>query len=99
MWPGQFVTLQLETGITANATVVPANAVQQGLKGSFVYRVQNDKAEMIPVVTGYVDDEIAVIAAGIVPGDAIVIDGHSRLKPGAKVKLSASTGGANVSGT
>lgn len=99
LWPGQFVTLQLETGISTNATVVPSHAVQQGLTGAFVYRVQNQKAEMVPVVTGYVDDEIAVIAAGILPGDVIVIDGHSRLKPGAKVKVAASAGGANVAGT
>lgn len=99
LWPGQFVMLQLETGMSANATVVPAHAIQQGLNGAFVYRVQNEKAEMVTVVTSYLDDEIAVIAEGIVPGDMIVSDGHSRLKPGAQVKVSGSTGGVNVAGT
>lgn len=96
LWPGQFVTLQLETGTSENATVVPAHAIQQGLNGAFVYRVQSEQAEMVQVVTGYMDDEIAVIADGIVPGDLIVSDGHSRLKPGAKVKVA---GGVNVAGT
>jgi membrane fusion protein, multidrug efflux system len=99
LWPGQFVTLQLETGISANATVVPAHAVQQGLEGAFVYRVQDEKAQMVPVVTSYLDDEIAVITAGIVPGDIVVTDGHSRLKPGAAVKLMPSAGEASVAGT
>lgn len=99
LWPGQFVTLQLETGTSANATVVPAHAIQQGLDGAFVYRVQNAKAEMVRVETSHLDDEIAVIAEGIVPGDLVVVDGHSRLKPGAAVKASPAAGGMHAAGT
>jgi RND family efflux transporter MFP subunit len=99
LWPGQFVTLQLETGTSADATVVPAHAIQQGLDGPFVYRVHDAIAEPIPVVTSYLDDEIAVIATGVVPGDLIVIDGQSRLRPGAKVKPSTMSGKDNVGGT
>ena len=98
LWPGQFVALQLETGISANAIVVPAQAVQQGPKGAFVYRVRNSKAEMVPVVTAYLDDEIAVIADGVAPGDSVVVDGQSRLKPGATVRAS-SAGGAHAADT
>lgn len=97
--PGQFVTLQLETGVSANATVVPAAAIQQGLNGAFVYRVQNDQAEMARVVTSFLDDEIAVIAEGVAPGDWVVVDGQSRLKAGAKVKVSMPAGETNVAGT
>jgi hypothetical protein len=46
LWPGQFVTLQLETGASTDATVVPAHAVQQGLEGPFVYRVHDAIAEV-----------------------------------------------------
>jgi membrane fusion protein, multidrug efflux system len=99
LWPGQFVTLQLETGTSSNATVVPAAAIQQGLNGAFVYRVLNGKAEMASVVTSYLDDEIAVIVEGVVPGDTVVIDGHSRLKPGAAVKFGAPAGGVSAAGT
>lgn len=99
LWPGQFVTLQLETGTSSNATVVPAHAIQQGLEGPFVYRVRNAVAEPIQVVTSYLDDEIAVIAAGVVPGDSIVIDGQSRLKPGAKVKPAAMSSKEDVAGS
>lgn len=97
--PGQFVTLQLQTAISANATVVPAAAIQQGLNGAFVYRVQNNQAEMARVVTSFLDDEIAVVAEGVAPGDWVVVDGQSRLKAGAKVKVSMPAGEANVAGT
>ncbi|MBM0106564.1 efflux RND transporter periplasmic adaptor subunit [Steroidobacter sp. S1-65] len=99
LWPGQFVTLQLETGTTANATVLPAQAIQQGMEGPFVYRVHDAVAQPVPVVTSYLDDEIAVIATGVAPGDSIVIDGQSRLKPGTKVKPSTAGGAADVAGT
>jgi RND family efflux transporter MFP subunit len=99
LWPGQFVTLQLETGVSANAAVIPARAIQQGLNGPFVYRVQDAKAEVVPIVTTYQDDDIAVIASGVQAGDTIVIDGQSRLKPGAKVSATAVVGGENVAGT
>lgn len=99
LWPGQFVTLQLETGTTANATVLPAQAIQQGMEGPFVYRVHDAVAQPVPVITSYLDDEIAVIATGVAPGDSIVIDGQSRLKPGAKVNPSTAGGAADVAGT
>lgn len=99
LWPGQFVSLQLETGTSANATVVPAHAVQQGLEGPFVYRVRAAVAEPVQIVTSYLDDEIAVIATGVAPGELIVIDGQSRLRPGAKVKPSTTLGKEHVAGS
>jgi len=89
LWPGQFVALQLETNISANAIVLPARAVQQGLNSAFVYRIRDSKAEVAPVVITYRDDEIVVVASGVAPGDSVVVDGQSRLKPGTTVKASA----------
>lgn len=99
LWPGQFVALQLETSVTTNAIVIPARAVQQGLNGAFVYRIRDSKAEVTPIVTTYLDDDIAVVAKGVEPGDSIVIDGQSRLKAGTAVRISAPAGGEHVAGT
>ena len=98
LWPGQFVTLQLETDVSANAIVLPARAVRQGLNGAFVYRVRDSKAEVVPIVTAYLDDEIAVVANGVAPGESIVLDGQSRLKAGSLVKIAAASGAAHVDG-
>lgn len=87
LWPGQFVTVRLQTGVSGNALVVPARTVRQGMQGSFVFRVRDQKAEVVPVQVGYSDDKIAVIQAGLAEGDSIVLDGHSRLKADATVKL------------
>ena len=98
LWPGQFVTLQLQTGVTANAIVLPARAVRQGLNGAFVYRIRDSKAEVVPIVTTYQDEEIATVAGGLAPGDSVVIDGQSRLKAGTVVDISTTSGSANVAG-
>ena len=87
LWPGQFVTIRLETGVSGNALVVPSRTVRQGLEGPFVFRVREQKAEVVPVQVGYNNDEITVITGGLAEGDSVVVDGHSRLTPNARVKL------------
>lgn len=95
LWPGQFVAVTLRTGTLDQALVVPTLALQRGLKdATFVWRVRDNVAEMVPVKVRWQDDQRAVIASGIAAGDAVVIDGQSRLKPKAAVKvLPAASGG------
>jgi RND family efflux transporter MFP subunit len=87
LWPGQFVTVRLQTGLSKDALIVPARTVKQGLQGPFVFRVREQRAEVVPVHVGYSNDEIAVIRDGLAKGDSVVSDGHSRLTPNAVVKL------------
>lgn len=87
LWPGQFVAVRLQTGVEAGALVVPTQAVRQGLKGPFAFRVREDKAEMVALAVRYQDDDIAIIGSGLAAGDAVVTDGHSRLKPGTPVRI------------
>ena len=87
LWPGQFVTVRLQTGVSGNALVVPTRSVRQGLEGPFVFRVREQKAEVVPVQVGYSNDEISVITAGLAQGDSVVTDGHSRLTPNSTVRL------------
>ncbi len=92
LWPGQFVAVTLVTGDMRQALVVPAAAVQRGLKGSFVWRVADGKADMVPVSVRWQNDEQAVLAVvasakGIASGDQVVVDGQSRLKPAATVRV------------
>jgi RND family efflux transporter MFP subunit len=94
LWPGQFVTVQLDTGAIAGALTVPATAVQRGLKGPFVWRVAkadgSPQAQMVPVQPRWQSDTWVVVAPhadGLKPGDQVVVDGQSRLKPKAMVKV------------
>ncbi len=85
--PGAFVSLELQTSVSAEAVVVPKVAVRLGIDGSFVFRVRDGIAERVPVKTGYGDDDIVVVNEGIQVGDAVVTDGYSRLRPSAKAEI------------
>jgi membrane fusion protein, multidrug efflux system len=90
LWPGQFVTVEMQTGVIAQALTVPRAAVQLGAQGAFVWRVSQAQAQMLPVQVRWQSDRVVVLdtqAQGLQPGDQVVIDGHSRLKPKSRVKL------------
>ena len=86
LWPGQLVNVQIQSGLAKNALVVPPQVVQRGLDNYFVYRVQADKVETVPVLLVYQDTEQSIIT-GVNPGDTLVSDGQSRLKPGSRVEI------------
>jgi multidrug efflux system membrane fusion protein len=100
LWPGQFVTIAIVMGIKDNAVVVPSQAIQTGQSGQFVFVVKPDTtAEIRPVVSGPVFQEVTVIEQGLQPGEQVVIDGQMRVVPGGKVeiKLPDKTGPATPS--
>jgi multidrug efflux system membrane fusion protein len=87
LWPGQFVTAVLTLDTIRNATVVPAETVQAGQRGQFVYVVKPDNTVEIRMVTaGRAFGNRMVIEKGVAPGDTVVTDGQLRLYPGAMVR-------------
>jgi multidrug efflux system membrane fusion protein len=108
LWPGQFVNVSLTLQTLAHATVIPAAAVNQGPKGAFAYVVGADKTVTArPLTVAATQDAIAVIKAGLQPGETVVTDGQMSLKPGSTVAIrqpngavasAAPKGGAQKSG-
>lgn len=92
LWPGQFVKVTVTTGVDANAFVVPAQAVQTGQDGPYVYVVKDDMTvEPRPVKPGPAAEGVVPIAKGLSVGDRVVTDGQLRLFPGAKVETKGET--------
>ncbi|GLK90271.1 RND transporter MFP subunit [Pseudomonas turukhanskensis] len=91
LWPGQLVTVKVQTAIDKDALVVPPQVVQRGLEQYFVYRVNGDAVQSVPVKLLYQDSELNIIQgvqpADIQAGTVLVRDGQSRLKPGAKIEV------------
>jgi multidrug efflux system membrane fusion protein len=88
LWPGQFVNVRLKVRTVPNGLVIPAQAVQRGPDGDYVYLVQQDQTvKMNPVkVAGEVGDSHVMIGSGLALNDLVVTEGQFRLKPGSKVK-------------
>jgi multidrug efflux system membrane fusion protein len=88
LWPGEFANVKLILATRPNATVVPAQAVETGQEGQFVYVVKPDMtAEVRPVTVGATVAQETIIEKGVEPGETVVTDGQLRLLPGAKVEF------------
>lgn len=86
LWPGQLVTVKLRTGLDRGALVVPPPVVQRGIDGHYVYRLDGDKVTSVPVKVLFQDSDLTIIS-GVAAGDLLVVDGQSRLKPGARAEV------------
>jgi len=86
--PGQFLDVGLTLETLSGAVTVPAEAVQQGPEGSFVFVVKADQTtEQRPVKLALTRNGVAALAEGLSAGEMVVTDGHSRLTPKSKVKI------------
>lgn len=85
--PGQFVGISLVLDTLKDAVVVPAEAVQQGAEGSFVFVAREDSTvEVRKVRVASVQQLSAVIAEGLAGGETVVTEGQLRLTAGARIK-------------
>lgn len=88
LWPGQFVNVVLTLATIPDAVVVPAQAVQTGQEGHYVFAVQPDRTVALrPVETGVDFNGEIVIGKGLRAGETVVTDGHLNLVPGAGVEI------------
>ncbi len=96
LFPGQFVNTTLTLSQEANATVVPAQAVQNGPDGQFVFVVQPDNTVAnVPVVVSNTTGGLDVIQKGVQPGDQVVTDGQANLVTGSKIRIKDANGNAS----
>lgn len=88
LWPGQFVQVALNLATDASVTVVPAEAVQTGQVGTYVFVVKEDKTvDLRPVTVVRSWKSVSVIAKGLEAGQTVVTDGQIRLAPGTRVSI------------
>ena len=88
LWPGQYADVTLTLTTEPNALVVPAQAVQTGQNGTYVFVVKADSTvESRPVEVARRLASEMVIGKGLKPGERVVTDGQLRLVPGAKVDV------------
>lgn len=87
LWPGQFINVKLLVSHFDSRATLPAAAVQQGAKGTFVYMASKDaKAVVRPVKVAMVENDIAYIESGVEIGEAVVVDGQYSLQPNAPIQ-------------
>ncbi len=88
LFPNQFVNARLLVDTIKGAAVTPADAIQRGPQGTFVYVVNAEMTAAVrPVTVGAVQGGGAWIKTGLSPGELVVVSGVDKLRPGARVRL------------
>jgi len=88
MWPGELVFLSVQLEVQRGVIAVPNEAVVTGQQGPYVYVVDaKNTATIRQIATGMQVGDMTVVARGLAAGERVVIDGQSRLNPGARVSL------------
>ena len=87
LWPGAYVEVTVDAGLSPGAIVLPPQAVLEGPQGRFVYALDaNEEARVKPVELLRIQDQMAVVT-GLKGGERIVAEGQLGLKPGTAVKV------------
>ena len=87
LWPGQFINLRLLVGTVRDGIALPAEAVQRGDNGPWVFVIKSDDTvEMRALTVAPEQGGRVLVTKGLNAGERVVLDGQLRLKPGAKVK-------------
>jgi membrane fusion protein, multidrug efflux system len=88
LWPGQFARVRIKLPTGGPVLAVPVSAMCQSPEGPYVYVVSaDDRAEQRHVTLDRTEGDYAVISRGLKQGERVVVDGQSRLSPGARIKL------------
>nr|MBP9212599.1 efflux RND transporter periplasmic adaptor subunit [Bacteroidota bacterium] len=87
IFPGAYVQIELQLKRTADALMVPTQAVIPVLKGQTVFVTRNGAAVSVPVKTGTRTASAIQILEGITAGDTIITTGLMQLRPGMPVKV------------
>lgn len=91
LWPGQFVDVEVVLAVERDAVTVPAEAVQAGQNGPFLFVVKEAqggrRAEARDVQVDRRIDGEAVISRGLEAGETVVVNGQLRLENGTAVTV------------
>ena len=87
LWPGQYVSVRIETDILRGVTVLPSEAIQHGPNGAFVFTLgENSTIATHPLTVQYEAENVSVVG-GIDATERVVTTGFSRLAQGTHVRI------------
>jgi multidrug efflux system membrane fusion protein len=85
--PGLYARVRVPGGAPKQALLIPDRAIAVDQDRKFVWIAKDDDlAEYRAVVPGTKFGSLRVIAAGLGPGDRVVVEGLQKLRPGVRVK-------------
>jgi RND family efflux transporter MFP subunit len=92
LWPGQFVTVNLQVTVEPKAVVVPQTSIQTGQNGNFVYVVEHGQAAVRDVRVDRQMGNLAVLSEGLTGNEQVIVRAPRDLRIGTKVSSAAGAG-------
>ena len=93
LFPNQFVNVHLQVTVHEHALLLPADAIQFGSNGRFVWQIKDDDTVVIqPIEIITSDGTSSMLRSGLAAGDWVVVEGVDRLRSGSKVERVAPAG-------
>lgn len=97
LFPNQFVNARLQLATIKDAVTIPADAVQYGAKGTYVYGIEEGKAKILMLTLGAREGDRIEVKSGLNEGELLVLEGVDRLWEGKQVKvMNADEAGADA---
>ena len=88
MLSGMFAEVTFFTDAQNNVVVIPTEAIQTGVDGSYVYILDSENiAHRVPVETGLVGNGVTEITSGLEGGEALVTVGQFYLSDGSLARV------------
>jgi multidrug efflux system membrane fusion protein len=87
LFPNQFVNARVLVDTLRDTVLVPAEAVQRGVQGPFVYVVRADKTvELRKLSLGPSEAGVVAVREGLAAGDVVVVDGADKVQDRSRVE-------------
>jgi len=98
--PGMFVRANIQEGVHHNAILVPQQTVSRDPKGNPQTLIvdQDGKVQQRPLIIENAVGDAWLVSSGLKPGDKVIMEGMSKVKPGIPVKAVPFEGAGNHSG-
>lgn len=89
--PGAFASIEIELSSTADALLIPAQAVVPGLDEHSVFVLHDGRAQRRQIRTGTRSEGTVQVTAGLVAGETVITSGLMQIKPGQRVAALVAT--------
>src|SRR5207245_5138682 len=87
LYPNQFENARVLIDVLHDTMLAPAEAIQRGPQGAYVYVVKPDKVvQMRRVQLGPTEGAVVSVRTGVTDSEALVVDGAEKVQDGARVE-------------
>ena len=87
LWSGESVNVMVPKQARQEVVAVPRDALVIRNNGMYVYKIVNNKAHKVDVISGIAEGDRIAVKGLLSPGDQVIVRGNERIRPEQEVKI------------